>query len=138
MRRSSGKLKDMKKVYTITNCKCLIIFQKLNINLFVAFTDYYHQYDGFIYRRKSGMSVPNWVKDIFGMSITEVLGHDGEYALKQYLPVISDVMDKQDPDPQAIFNMFQDYSQVFRGGVKDHFLHSQNQYDTAQWQTVIR
>lgn len=84
------------------------------------------------------MSVPNWVKDIFGMSITEVLGRDGEYALKQYLPVISDVMDKQDPDPQTIFNMFQEYSQVLRGGVKDHFLHSQNQYDAAKWQTVIR
>ena len=80
-----------------------------------------------------------WLKEKVGISsqnITEMLRSDGEYALKQNLPLIFDVMNKQEHEPMTIINMFQEYRQVLRGGVKDHFLSSQNQYEAWYWQTV--
>ena len=125
--------------YYIINVQFLPIILEWNNYLSSTVTDCFHQYDGFIYRREKKISLTTWLKEKIGISsqnITELLRRDGEYALKQHLPLISDVMNKQDLEPMTIINMFQEYSQVLRGGVKDHFLSSQTQYEASYWQTV--
>lgn len=103
-------------------------------------TDCFHQYDGFIYRRKKGMVLTDWFKEKIWTSsptITAMLKCDGKYALKQHLPLLSDAMNKQDQEPVTIFKVFQEYGQVLRGGVKDHFLSEQYVYDPPCLKTVF-
>lgn len=69
------------------------------------------------------------------MDHIEALRREGEFALTEYLPDIICVM-KTEQDPCKIKAMFKEYIQVFKGGVKDHFMSSLDQYDPKSWAHV--
>lgn len=69
-------------------------------------------------------------------SMIEVMIKDGKYALKQYLPNICGVLRNPNQDPSTIIAKLKEYSDVFQGCVKDHFLIQRHQVGHGIWQEV--
>ncbi|XP_062570766.1 E3 ubiquitin-protein ligase RNF213-like isoform X2 [Saccostrea cucullata] len=101
--------------------------------------DCYHQYDGYIYAKKSGNRAVIFFKEMFGVSnssMIEIMCTDGKHALKQYLPDIRNVIEMNN-NPSTIIATMDNYQQVFRGCIKDHFMLYRYHYDPTIWQKII-
>jgi hypothetical protein len=66
----------------------------------------------------------------------ETMKSDGEYALRSYLPDIRKIIEKPNQNPSMMIKAFKGYTQVFKGGIKHHFMESRSMYGPKIWQEV--
>lgn len=69
-------------------------------------------------------------------NMIDIMEKDGKHALKSYLPDICRVMKEPVQDSSKIISVFNEYLQVFKGGVKDQFMEYRSKYSSEKWQKV--